>query len=128
MTGFFLGGERITLRARFSQDSAMSMRGLEMKRRSRVSTVSGIPKNVRPRATALSGAGFVLGDAKSERREDRGLGLAEVRERAFDLDCPVVQWFRLAHGRLILWGFCYSPQRWGAFARESTAWAGRPIG
>ena len=52
-TGFFLCGARITLRARFSQNSAMYMRGLEMKRRSRVSPVSGIPKNVRPRATAL---------------------------------------------------------------------------
>ena len=38
----------------------MSTRGLEMKRRSLVSTVSGIPKNVRPRATSLRAQDFAL--------------------------------------------------------------------
>ena len=67
----------------------------------------------------VEGAGFRLGDAKTERREDCGLRLGQVREHAFDLVGPVVQWHRLAHGRLLLRGFC-SPQGWSAFAREST--------
>ena len=88
-----------------------------MKRRNRVSTVSGIPKNVKPRAMALSGRDSALAMPK----------LNAARTSACDLErfgkmllIWLVQWFRLAHGRLLLWGFCYSPQRWGAFAREST--------
>ena len=83
-----LGRARITLRARFSQDSAMAMRGLEMKPRSRVSTVSGIPKSVRLRATALRGRDSALATPN----------LNAARTPA----CPVAQWFQLAHGRLIL--------------------------
>ena len=53
----------------------------------------------------VGGAGFRLGDAKSERREVFILRFGEVREHAFDLARPVVQWFRLPHGRLILAAF-----------------------
>ena len=65
-------------------------------------------------------AGFGLGDAKSERGENFGLRFAEAWKHASDLVGPVAQWFRLARGRLLLCGFCYSPQRWSFFAREST--------
>ena len=53
----------------------------------------------------VEGEGFRLGDAKSERREDFILRFGEVREHAFDLARPVVQWFRLPRGRLILAAF-----------------------
>ena len=53
----------------------MSMRGLEMKRRSRVSTVSGIPKNVSPRATALMGRDFALAMPKLNAARTSACGL-----------------------------------------------------
>ena len=108
MTGFFLGRARITLLASFSQDSAMSMSGLNMKRRIRVSNVSGISKNVRPRAMALRAREFALAMRKLKAARTATRGLAEVREHAFDLACLVVQWHRLAHGRLLLCGFVFT--------------------
>ena len=62
--------------------------GLDMKRRNRGSTVSGIPQNVRLAGDCVEGAGFRFGDAKTEGGEGRGLGFGESREHAFDLACP----------------------------------------
>ena len=119
MTGFFLGRARITLRARFSQDSAHVDAGVGDETAQPCLDRVGDYQERQAAGDLVEGAGFRFGDAKTERREDCRLRLGQVREHAFDLVRPVVQWHRLAHGRLLLCGFC-SPQRWSFFAREST--------